>query len=175
MCWTSNQIFKMYFLTCDIYWFFYVSVICSLAPPFFFWVLEWDFVQMGTKVEISQKFQGPLEPLIEGPQFFSESDFVFLNLLYIRYWNEPTFSQAIWVLSLNILWALVKFWGQLVQEPAFFPTLGWEGKKVEKVLESSGDLNQVTSSITSQRFERYPLHMIVDKSPGWVQYSCMRY
>ena len=44
----------------------------------------------------------------------------------MRFWNEPNISRAIWVISLNNLWTLAKFWVQLVQGPALFWSLHWK-------------------------------------------------
>ena len=52
--------------------------------------------------------------------FFQGQIWFFQYILYIRNWNEPTFSRAFWALGFNILWALTKFWGQLAPGPTLF-------------------------------------------------------
>ena len=58
------------------------------------------------RVKISQKFQGSFGLLVFKnwrPSFFFQGQiWFFVYLLYIRYWNEPTFWKAIWTLGLDI-------------------------------------------------------------------------
>ena len=67
-------------------------------------------------------FRGQNEPKLNWGHsiIFQGRILYFWYLSHIKYLNEPTFSRAIWVLGLHILWALAKFWRQLARGPALF-------------------------------------------------------
>ena len=85
-------------------------------------------------VEKSQKFQGPFGPLILknwGPSiFFPGQIWSFCYILYITYWNKPTFSRAIWELGLTFCGLSSNFEGDLrahlILIPDFIPSLTWQ-------------------------------------------------